>query len=270
MFQLGSKIEAFAKKAPAAVLIRSVLQRDLNPQRMDELFNNTAEEQYEKTLLFSTIMQLMIEVILKSVPSLNRAYLLHKEDVPVTIKALYNKVNGLETGISRELVRDSFRNLSPVVDQLNAKHAPLLSGFRTLILDGNHFAATERRLKELRTRTAAPLPGQALALYDQELGMVCDVIPCEDGHSQERTLLGPILEQINSKDCIIGDRNFCVISFMSGIVARGGSFVLRHHGNLKCWKAVTEQEFVGSTETGDEGIQCGVFGSGCVAKYVGR
>jgi hypothetical protein len=48
MFQLSSKIEAFAKKAPAAVLIRSVLQRDLNPQRMDELFNNTAEEQYEK------------------------------------------------------------------------------------------------------------------------------------------------------------------------------------------------------------------------------
>src|SRR5215469_18670584 len=111
MFQLGTKIEAFAKKAPAAVLIRTVLQRDLDPQRMDTLFNNTAEEQYEHKLLFSTLMQLMIEVIFKSVPSLNRAYLLHKEDIPVTFKALYNKVNGLETGISRELVRDSFENL---------------------------------------------------------------------------------------------------------------------------------------------------------------
>src|SRR5215469_388852 len=193
MFQLGTKIEAFAKTAPAAVLSRSGLQRDLNPQRMDTLFNNTAEEQYEYKLLFSTLMQLMIEVILKSVSSLHRAYLLHKENIPVSVKALYNKVNGLETGISRELVRDSFKNLAPVVKQLKAKHAPLLPGFRTLMLDGNHFAATERRLKGLRTRTAAPLPGHALALYDQEYGMVCDVIPCEDGHAQERTLLGPIL-----------------------------------------------------------------------------
>ena len=48
--------------------------------------------------------------------------------------------------------------------------------------------------------------------------MVCDVIPCEDGHAQERALLSPILEQIRSKDCIIGDRNFCVLSFMSGMV----------------------------------------------------
>ncbi|MCL2711293.1 MAG: IS4 family transposase [Planctomycetaceae bacterium] len=251
MFELGIKIEKFAQKAPAAVLVRTVLQRDLNPERMDTLFHNTAEEQYERTLLFSTVMMLMTEVILKSAPSFHRACLLPKEDIPVSISALYNKVNGLETGISRELVRDSFKNLAPVVAQLKATHPPLLPGFRTFMLDGNHFAATERRLKELRTQTAAPLPGHALALYDQEYGMVCDVIPCEDGHAQERTLLGPILDQIRSKDCIIGDRNFCVLSFMSGIVKRGGSFVIRHHGQLKCWKTVTQQKSVGSTETGD-------------------
>ena len=147
MDQLGAKIEAFAKKAPAAVLIRRVLQRDLHPRRMDALFQDTAEEQYEHKLLFSTVMQLMIDVILKSVPSLHRSYLLHQEDVPVSPRALYGKVNGLETGISRELVRDSFQNLSPVVRQLQAKQPPLLPGFRTLMLDGNHFAATERRLK---------------------------------------------------------------------------------------------------------------------------
>ena len=38
MFQLGVKIEAFAQKAPAAVLIRSVLQRDLHSQCMNTLF----------------------------------------------------------------------------------------------------------------------------------------------------------------------------------------------------------------------------------------
>jgi predicted nucleic acid-binding Zn finger protein len=251
MFQLGAKIEAFAKKAPAAVLFRTILQRDLDPQRMDTLFQHTAEAQYEHKLLFSTVMQLMIAVILKSVSSLHRVYLLYKEDIPVSLKALYDKVSKLETGISRELVRDSFHNLSPVVDKLQAKHAPLLPGFRTLMLDGNHLAATERRLKALRNRPAAPLPGHSLVLFDQEYEMIRDVIPCEDGHAQERTLLGPILEQIRPKDCIIGDRNFCVLSFMAGIEARGGAFVIRHHGQLKHWKEVTKQKFIGATETGD-------------------
>jgi hypothetical protein len=218
---------------------------------MNQIFHNSAEFQYENKLLFSTVMMLMIDVSLKSVPSLNRAYLLHQEDIPVSVKALYDKVNGLEPGVSRELVADSFRNLAPVVGQLKAKHAPFLKGFRTLILDGNHFAATQRRLKELRNKTAGPLPGKALVLFDQEYGMVRDVIPCEDGHTQERALLDPILEHIRDKDCLIADRNFCVIAFLAEIAARGGSYVIRHHGQLKCWKGIGEQKFVGTTETGD-------------------
>ncbi len=251
MFQLGKKIQAFADKAPVAVLVRTVLQRDLDPERMDRLFHSAAELQYENKLLFSTVMMVMIDVILKSAKSVNRAFQLHREMVPVTIKALYEKINKLETGVSRELVADGFRNLSPVVDKLQGKIAPILPGFRTLILDGNHFAATQRRLKGLRTNSAGPLPGLALALYDQEYGMVRDVIPCEDGHAQERSLLGPILEQIRSKDCLVADRNFCVIAFMAEIAARGGFFVIRHHGQLKCWKGIKTPELVGVSETGE-------------------
>lgn len=81
--------------------------------------------------------------------------------------------------------------------------------------------------------------------------MIRDVVPCEDGYTQERALLGPILEQIRLKDCIVADRNFCVIAFMAGIAARNGSFVIRHHGNLKCWSPAGKLKFKGSTETGD-------------------
>ena len=251
MFQLGKKIEVFANKAAVAVLVRTVLQRDLDPERMDRLFHSTAELQYENKLLFSTVMMIMIDVILKSAKSVNRAFQLHREQVPVTVKALYEKINNLETGISRELVVDGFRNLSPVVDKLKGKVTPLLPGFRTLILDGNHFAATQRRLKGLRNNSAGPLPGLALVLYDQEYGMVRDVIPCEDGHAQERSLLGPILEQIRLKDCLVADRNFCVIAFMAEIAARGGFFVIRHHGKLKCWKGIKTPKLTGVMETGE-------------------
>ncbi len=56
------------------------------------------------------------------------------------------------------------------------------------LLDGNHLAGTEHRIEVLRTTGSAPLPGQSLVVLDPELRLVVDVIPCEDGHAQERSL----------------------------------------------------------------------------------
>ena len=55
MFQLGQKIEAFANKTPAAVLVRASLQRNLDPKQMNQRFHDTAELQYENKLLFSNL-----------------------------------------------------------------------------------------------------------------------------------------------------------------------------------------------------------------------
>ena len=65
---------------------------------------------------------------------------------------------------------------------------PLLEGYRVKILDGNHFLATEHRLKELCLVADAPLPGKALVILDPQLCLATKVIPCEDGHAQERAL----------------------------------------------------------------------------------
>jgi hypothetical protein len=44
-------------------------------------------------------------------------------------------------------------------------------------------------VKELRALRSAPLPGKSLAVYDPSLDIVVDVLPCEDGYTQERALL---------------------------------------------------------------------------------
>jgi hypothetical protein len=85
MLNLGEKFEAFIEKAPAAVALRATLQRLL-----------PAEKQYEKTLLFSTLMTLMFDVTLKSTTSLHKSYLKHKDSVPVSLAAVYQKTNNLE------------------------------------------------------------------------------------------------------------------------------------------------------------------------------
>jgi hypothetical protein len=89
------------------------------------------------------------------------AYQAHKEEIGVSTTALYNKLDRVETGVAAALVRDSARLAAPVVQALRASHPRWVSGSTIKVLDGNHVAATEHRLQELRGTWAAPLPGHA-------------------------------------------------------------------------------------------------------------
>jgi IS4 transposase len=134
---------------------------------------------------------------------------------------------------------------------LDAVLPELLPGFRVKILDGNCLAGTEHRIKELRGIAAAPLPGKTLVVLDPQLGLVSDVFPCEDGHAQERALLGPVLGSVQEGELWIEDRNFCTLGWLFGVVRRRKAHVLvREHKGLP-WTAVDEQRYVGRVETGE-------------------
>jgi hypothetical protein len=107
----------------------------------------------------------------------------------------------------------------------------LLAGYRVKILDGNHLAATEHRIAETRTLNSAPLPGQALVVLDPQLRLVLDVIPCEDAHAQERSLLDEVLPSFETGDLVIADRNFCCTRFVFGLRARQAAFLIRQHAS---------------------------------------
>ena len=233
MLPFGEKFEAFLNKAPAAVGIRAILQRLLPAERLDRLFNDAAESQYEKKLLFSTLMTIMFDVTLKSSKSVRNSWLAHKNEVPVSLSAVYQKLNNLEPGIVAELVRYSAKRLRPVLQFINGEKAPLVPGLRTVIVDGNHFAGTQHRLVGTRHHQATPLPGFALALYDPQCGMVFDLIPCEDGHAQERAYFDELAKRVAANELWIADRNFCTVDFMFAIREKGACFLIRHHGWLK-------------------------------------
>ena len=80
--------------------------------------------------------------------------------------------------------------MTPLLEQLDGKRAPWLPGYRVKIIDGNCLEARERRLKALRAVQAGALPGKSLVIYEPAHGLVREVFPCEDGHAQERSMLG--------------------------------------------------------------------------------
>src|SRR6202007_1585099 len=113
---------------------------------------------------------------------------------------VYDKLDGMEIGLSGALVKDSAQQAEPVINALAARREPWLPGYRVRILDGNHLSATEHRLEELRTTWAAPLPGKVLVVLEPETGLATDTFLTPDGHAQERSLLDNVLETVRERD----------------------------------------------------------------------
>lgn len=248
---LDAVFTPFIERRPVCVLARGILERLMDGERIDELFNRTAEVGYTKELQFSTLVQLMSDVVLGVRPAVNAAFrsLSEAGQMPVSLTAVYQKLDRVEPIASEALVKDSAQIAAPVIDALNGRVSPWLNGYRCRVIDGNHLSATEHRLKELRKTWAAPLPGKILVVLDQERMLAEEVFLTEDGHAQERSLLEKVLPSVKLKDLWIADRNFCTFGFLFGIRRKGASFLIRQHGQVK-GQLVGRKQKVGRCETG--------------------
>lgn len=241
--------ERFAKKKPVSVMVRATIENVLAEERLNEIFAQNAQQQVVGELMFSTVAEILGLVVCQTYPAVNAVYKDRKEEIGVTIKSVYDKLKGIEPVVSRALVRETAVRMQAIIKQVGGISEPPLIGYRTRIVDGNHLRRTDRRIGELRELNVAPLPGQALVVFDPQYRLVVDVLPCEDGHAQERSLLPELLETVESKDLWIADRNFCTVGFLFGIASRRSKFIIRQHGNLPYFLK-GRQKRVGETETG--------------------
>jgi hypothetical protein len=228
----GPMFDQFVNQSPISVMARATIEHALSASALDALFEDTAERGYTRELLFSTTVDLMSLVVAGKAPHVQAAYKHLRERVPVTLKCVYEKLQNLETGVSAALVRHVAGRGQGLITALGGTCQPLLPGYRVRIIDGNHLAATQRRLRVTRGHSAGPLPGQSLAVLDPVSMLITDLIPCEDAHTQERALIEPVLALVEAHDVWIEDRNFCTVDFLIGVAQRGAYFVARRHGNV--------------------------------------
>jgi len=241
--------EQFVAASPVTVMVRAIMERIFSAEKLDALFEESAQKQYTRELLFSSVVGLMSLVVCGIHPSVSAAYKALEKMVGVSRTALYDKLNGLEPGISRALVNYTAQEFSPVLAELGGTKAALLPGFEVRIIDGNHLGATEHRLEVLRQNGSGALPGQSLAVLDPDWMLVRDLFPCEDGHAQERSLFTQVLDTVNPGQVWIADRNFCTRLLLFGIHERGAYFIIREHLNLP-WQALEPLKPVGVLSSG--------------------
>jgi len=246
---LGDVFERFVAQSPISVMVRASLERVLGADRLDLWFERTAQKQYTRDLLFSSVFDMMNQVVFCVKPSVRAAYQARQDDVGASLVSVYNKLNNLETHTAAELVRYSARELTPLIEHMDGERAPWLEGYRIKIVDGNCLEASEHRIEELREATGRALPGKSLVVYEPAQGLVTDVFPCENGHAQERSLFGPLLNSVQADDLWIEDRNFCTRHFLCEIDNRGAFFIAREHLGLK-FEILGALRECGRTETG--------------------
>ena len=180
---------------------------------------------------------------------MHAAYQADVANLSVSIKSVYNKLNGIEPPTSAALVAYSVESMGPIVTQMGGALPPSMPGYRLKIVDGNCLGATQHRLDELRVLSSGALPGKSLVVYDPALQMATQAICCEDGHAQERALFDQVLSLVEANEVWLADRNFCTRGFLGGIEARSAYFIIRHHQNLP-WEEASVLIEQGRIDTG--------------------
>jgi Transposase DDE domain len=255
-------LQRFVKNAPIAVMARAGLARVFAASSLNELFDRHAQAQYTRELTFSTLVRLMVKVALGTHDSVHAAYR-HTPDLPVSIKAVYDKLDRLETGIAEGLVHDTAAAMGAVIDALPFPPQDALAGLRLRTLDGNFLAGTDHRLAQLRGCGAAALPGMSLVVRDGRTGLLTDLIAREDAYTNERSLSAQVLALVGPDDLWLADRNFCTDDYLGGIAQRRAFFLVRHHAGTQL-EALGPQRPAGSNASGDlfeqkvraGGVQC--------------
>ena len=104
---LDAIFEKFVKHSPVSVMMRALMERTFSPDSIERIFENNAEVQYTRDLLFSSLVNLMSLVVCGIHPSVNAAYQAKAVKLNVSRTSLYNKLNGVETAVSEALLRDT-------------------------------------------------------------------------------------------------------------------------------------------------------------------
>ena len=98
---LGTVFERFVASCPACVMFRALMENIFAPAKLDALFRQAAEKQYERELLFSTLVDLLSQVVTRSSKSVHAAYVEARARIGVSVRAVYDKLDHVEPCTSR-------------------------------------------------------------------------------------------------------------------------------------------------------------------------
>lgn len=161
-------LDKLEKNCPEVLIVRGLLENVLPASLVYEVFEKHGQRQYQRTLLFSVVVQELGAVVFNLRRSVTQSGKLFASRLKTSLRALFGKINRTEPAISAALVETAYRRMAPIIYAMGSAHAPLITGCQTRLLDGNHPTATDHRPLPLRMRGRGALPGGAVVVMDRE------------------------------------------------------------------------------------------------------
>jgi len=144
-------MDRFVEQSAVSVMFRGTLENAIIPELLDEVFAQTAKRQRCGELLFSSVVNLLGLVATGIRKSVNAAYKAKKEQFTVSVAAVYDKLNGVETEVSRQMVRQTALRMTGVG-----------VAFRVPAVAASRWRAARRSPPIGRVRGARPAAGVGL------------------------------------------------------------------------------------------------------------
>ena len=131
--------DCFAQGDYIPLMAQAAMEHALSPRVVDQLFEETADRQYTRDLLFSSVVGLMSLVVCRIRPSINAAYQKNAVPINVSLPSALRKDRAHRAG-RRGRARCSPDGRASVSGHHHHERrtTPLLPGYRIKILDGNH------------------------------------------------------------------------------------------------------------------------------------
>ncbi|MEH1789406.1 MAG: hypothetical protein V7L23_28460 [Nostoc sp.] len=118
---LGAIFERFVEESPVSVMMRGLMERVFAPEQINRIFEENAKIQYTRELLFSSLIELMSLVVCGIHPSANAAYRAKAQQLNVSRTAVYDKLNGVESGVSAAIVTETGIPMASLIEFVGGK-----------------------------------------------------------------------------------------------------------------------------------------------------
>jgi hypothetical protein len=113
------------------------------------------------------------------------------------------------------------------------------------------FASQREALETIARLSWSGLARAVAGGVPPDLDLVVDLVPCEDGHAQERTLMALAQRQAQPGELWLADRNFISTRrILCGLHGRGSSFTVREHGRTPNPQPLGPAQYQGRIEAG--------------------
>jgi len=228
---MGPVFQKFPEENALCLPNRFPLEILFDAKRLEEVARKTSL-QYRWDFLFSQAIAMILSLDFRVPALVHVAFHGLKEERGVCDKIISLKTPKLYKGVSGSVISDSAKQMNPIINAFQSRHQACVLSYKAKVKDGNHLAAIERRVKELRTKTSGQLLETVFAADEQEADLVTKVFLIRDSHAQERSVLDEVLLTVETKALLKAERNFCTKDFLKGIVKGNGFYVVHQHGGL--------------------------------------